>query len=46
MSSKTNANHKSNQPNRNKGTSGNNIANSKVNGNKGGQLNPNKPISK
>ncbi len=33
--------HHSNQLNRNQGTSGSNQANSKVNGNRGKQLNPN-----
>lgn len=34
-------NHRSNQLNRNQGSSGSNHANSKVNGNRGKQLNPN-----
>lgn len=38
-----NNNHKANQKNSNPGTSGNNTANGKVNGNKGAQLNPNRP---
>lgn len=46
MSNKINANHKSNQQNSNKGTSGNNIANAKMNGNKGAQKNPNKTTDK
>lgn len=37
-----NNNHKANQKNVNKGTPGNNIANAKVNGNKGAQKNPNR----
>lgn len=40
-STKANANHKSNQANPNKGTSGNNKANANVHGNKGAQQNPN-----
>lgn len=36
-----NDNHKANQGNKNTGTSGNNITNSKVHGNRGAQLNPN-----
>jgi len=36
-----NDNHKANQKNVNKGTSGNNKANGKVNGNRGKQINPN-----
>jgi len=39
---KANANHKANQANANKGTSGNNKANAHVHGNKGAQQNPNK----
>jgi len=39
---KANANHKANQSNANKGTSGSNAANSKVHGNRGAQLNPNR----
>jgi hypothetical protein len=39
--SKKNKDHKSNQPNTNKGTKGTNKANSKVHGNRGKQLNPN-----
>lgn len=39
-------NHKSNQANANKGTSGNNTANSKVHGNRGKQLNPNQKNKK
>jgi hypothetical protein len=39
-------NHKSNQANSNKGTSGTNKANGKVNGNKGAQMNPNNKGSK
>jgi hypothetical protein len=38
--SKSNANHKSNQSNANKGTSGSNSANSHVHGNRGKQMNP------
>ena len=41
MSNSKQNNHKSNQANLNKGTSGTNVANSKVNGNRGKQLNPN-----
>lgn len=37
-----NSNHKGNQVNANKGTSGTNIAYDKVHGNRGGQLNPNR----
>lgn len=40
--SKANQNHKSNQGNSNKGTSGTNPANGKVHGNRGGQMNPNR----
>ena len=40
-STNTNNNHKANQANTNKGTKGVNQANSKVNGNRGKQLNPN-----
>lgn len=36
-----NNNHKANQANSNKGTSGTNSANAKVNGNRGAQMNPN-----
>lgn len=36
-----NANHKANQANANKGTSGQNQAHAKVHGNRGAQLNPN-----
>lgn len=36
-----NANHKANQANANKGTSGQNPAHAKVHGNRGAQLNPN-----
>lgn len=39
--SNTNNNHKANQANSNKGTSGTNIVNAKVHGNRGAQLNPN-----
>jgi hypothetical protein len=39
--SKVDTNHKSNQSNANKGTSGTNKAYSKVHGNRGAQLNPN-----
>jgi hypothetical protein len=38
---KANDNHKSNQKNPNRGTSGNNQSNAKMNGNRGKQLNPN-----
>jgi len=41
MSTKNNANHKSNQGNANKGTSGSNKAYAKVHGNRGAQMNPN-----
>lgn len=37
----TRNNHKANQNNKNKGTSGSNKANSKVHGNRGKQKNPN-----
>ncbi|WP_108064361.1 alpha-amylase [Poseidonibacter lekithochrous] len=40
-SNKNNNNHKSNQANVNKGTSGTNSANAKVHGNRGSQMNPN-----
>ncbi|MDQ7001504.1 MAG: alpha-amylase [Ghiorsea sp.] len=43
---KTNADHKANQLNDNKGTSGTNKANAAVHGNKGAQLNPNNPKNK
>ena len=36
-----NNNHKANQANSNQGTKGTNVANSKVNGNRGAQMNPN-----
>lgn len=36
-----NNNHKANQANFNKGTSGTNSANAKVHGNRGAQMNPN-----
>jgi len=39
----SNNNHKANQANINKGTKGTNIANAKVNGNRGKQLTPNNP---
>lgn len=39
--SNQNNNHKANQNNTNKGTSGSNLANAKVQGNKGKQMNPN-----
>ena len=39
--SNANNNHKANQTNSNKGTSGTNIAYDKVHGNRGAQLNPN-----
>lgn len=41
MKKSTQANHQSNIRNANKGTSGNNTANAKANGNRGQQLNPN-----
>jgi hypothetical protein len=41
-----NDNHKANQNNSNKGTSGTNNANGKMNGHKGGQINPNGKGSK
>ena len=41
-----NDNHKANQNNSNKGTSGTNNANGKVNGNIGAQKNPNSKASK
>lgn len=44
--SNANNNHKANQANFNKGTSGTNIAYDKVQGNKGKQLNPNNQGSK
>lgn len=37
----SNNNHKANQGNSNKGTSGTNSVNAKVNGNRGAQMNPN-----
>jgi hypothetical protein len=37
----SNNNHKANQANSNKGTSGTNNANAKVHGNRGAQMNPN-----
>jgi hypothetical protein len=37
-----NDNHKANQKNSNRGTSGNNQSNAKANGNKGAQQNPNR----
>lgn len=43
---KSNNNHKANQPNVNKGTSGTNNANAKVHGNRGAQMNPNNKASK
>ena len=39
---KANANHKANQSNPNKGTSGSNKAYSKAQGNRGNQMNPNR----
>ena len=39
-------NHKANQANTNKGTSGSNTVNSKANGNRGKQLNPNQKTKK
>ncbi|WP_168800785.1 hypothetical protein [Psychroserpens sp. NJDZ02] len=41
MSNSQQNNHKANQANPNKGTSGTNAVNSKVHGNRGQQLNPN-----
>ena len=41
-----NDNHKANQNNTNTGTKGTNKANSKMNGNRGAQLNPNSKGSK
>lgn len=41
MTNSKQKNHRSNQSNPNKGTSGNNKAYSKVHGNRGKQLNPN-----
>ncbi|WP_394165375.1 alpha-amylase [Neptunomonas phycophila] len=38
---KANTNHRANTLNSNRGTSGNNEANAKANGNRGAQLNPN-----
>lgn len=46
MSNSKQNNHKANQGNPNKGTSGSNSANSKSNGNKGKQLNPNQSSKK
>lgn len=46
MSNSKQSNHKANQGNANKGTSGSNKANSKVNGNRGKQLNPNQASKK
>lgn len=46
MSNKANANQKANQANSNKGTSGTNIANAKVHGNRGAQMNPNNKSGK
>ena len=46
MSNSKQNNHKSNQANSNKGTSGTNAANSKVHGNRGKQLNPNQNSKK
>ncbi|WP_314443199.1 hypothetical protein [Massilia timonae] len=39
---RANANHKSDQGNANRGTSGTNPANAKVHGNRGAQMNPNR----
>ncbi|WP_255593002.1 hypothetical protein [Mesoflavibacter sp. SCSIO 43206] len=39
-------NHKSNQSNTNRGTSGSNKTNSQVHGNRGAQLNPNRESKK
>jgi hypothetical protein len=41
MSKNNNSNHKANQANPNRGTTGNNPANAKMNGNRGKQQNPN-----
>ena len=46
MSSKKNNNHKANQSNPNKGTSGTNKDYAHVHGNRGAQLNPNRPATK
>ncbi|WP_344788546.1 hypothetical protein [Postechiella marina] len=46
MSNSKQNNHKSNQSNANKGTSGSNSTNSKVHGNRGKQLNPNRNTKK
>nr|WP_321227761.1 hypothetical protein [uncultured Psychroserpens sp.] len=46
MSNSKQSNHKGNQANANKGTSGSNSANSKVHGNRGKQLNPNQKSNK
>ncbi|WP_170120267.1 hypothetical protein [[Mycoplasma] phocae] len=46
MNNQNNNNHKSNQSNPNKGTSGQNKAYSNVQGNRGKQLNPNNKSSK
>ena len=46
MSNSKQNNHKANQGNANKGTSGSNQANSKVHGNRGKQLNPNQNTKK
>ena len=46
MSNSKQNNHKSNQANPNKGTSGSNSANSKSHGNRGKQLNPNSKSNK
>ena len=46
MSNSKQNNHRANQLNTNKGTSGSNSANSKVHGNRGTQLNPNQNSKK
>lgn len=46
MSNSKQNNHRSNQLNANKGTSGTNKSNSKVHGNRGNQLNPNHSAKK
>lgn len=46
MSNSKQNNHKSNQANSNKGTTGTNTVNSKVHGNRGKQLNPNQNSKK
>lgn len=46
MSNSKQNDHKANQVNSNRGTSGNNAANSKVHGNRGKQINPNQNSKK